>query len=107
MPSATDSRAESRAAAEKLKAEGNVAYQKQKWGAAVDVSSLFSLPCRMKVLCIRPVLTQHVHISSSVVTCTIFGLNKSGTVDLPHHGAAFLSTSPLHKICASHWATLC
>lgn len=30
---------ESRAAAEKLKFEGNVAYQKQKWGAAADVSS--------------------------------------------------------------------
>ena len=36
MPSSTDSRA----IAEKMKAEGNAAYQKQKWGAAAEVSTL-------------------------------------------------------------------
>ena len=43
MSNPAESRAESRAAAEKLKAEGNASYQKQKWGAAVDVSTALSL----------------------------------------------------------------
>ena len=36
MPSSADARA----IAEKMKAEGNAAYQKQKWGAAAEVSAL-------------------------------------------------------------------
>ncbi len=36
MPSS----ANSRAIAEKMKAEGNAAYQKQKWGAAAEVGTL-------------------------------------------------------------------
>ena len=43
MPNPAESRAESRAAAEKLKAEGNASYQKQKWGAAVDVRTAFTM----------------------------------------------------------------
>ena len=39
MPNSADSRA----IAENLKAEGNAAYQKQKWGAAADVSTLTAL----------------------------------------------------------------
>ena len=66
MPNATESRAQSRAAAEKLKAEGNVAYQKQKWGAAVDVRILFTLPCRIWS-CVKVQYLYATPTSSSVV----------------------------------------
>ncbi len=48
------------AAAEKLKAEGNIAFQKQKWGAAVDVSMLIGLCCPERYFYLS-VLTNHTH----------------------------------------------
>ena len=44
MPSSADSRA----IAEKMKAEGNAAYQKQKWGAAAEVSTLTAFEGHIK-----------------------------------------------------------
>lgn len=40
-----------REAAEKLKAEGNAAFQKQKYGAAVDVSNFHTFSCASRAVC--------------------------------------------------------
>lgn len=40
-----------REAAERLKAEGNAAFQKQKYGAAVDVSNMHTFTCARRAVC--------------------------------------------------------